>query len=88
MYKFEDQIASSESLSDQVEQKVEAKFMRAWEEREIERQKAFSEGQENGKNELLKSQVKKKLKKNYSKEEIADMLEEDVSTIEDVMSEL
>ena len=64
--------------------KVEAKFMRAWEEREIERQKAFSEGQ----NEHLKSQVKKKLEKNYSKEEIADMLEEDVSTIEAVMSEL
>ena len=58
--------------------------MRAWEEREIERQKTFSEGQ----NELLKSQVKKKLEKNYSKEEIADMLEEDVSTIEAIMSEL
>ena len=58
--------------------------MRAWEEREIERQKAFSEGQ----NELLKSQVKKKLEKNYSKEEIADMLEEDVATIESIMSEL
>jgi len=64
--------------------KVEAKFMRAWEEREIERQKAFSEGQ----NELLKSLVKKKLEKNYSKEEIADMLEEDVATIESIMSEL
>lgn len=68
--------------------KVEAKFMRAWEEREIERQKAFSEGQEKGKNELLKSQVKKKLEKNYSKEEIADMLEEDIATIEVIMSEL
>lgn len=62
--------------------------MRAWEEREIERQKAFSEGQEKGKNELLKSQVKKKLEKNYSKEEIADMLEEDIATIEVIMSEL
>lgn len=31
--------------ADQVKQKVEARFMRAWEEREIERQKAFSEGQ-------------------------------------------
>ena len=58
--------------------------MRAWEEREIERQKAFSEGQ----NELLKSLVKKKLEKNYSKEEIADMLEEDIATIESIMSEL
>lgn len=66
--------------------------MRAWEEREIERQKAFAEGQEvgiaEGQNELLKSQVKKKLEKNYSKEEIADMQEEDVSTIEAIMSEL
>ena len=62
--------------------------MRAWEEREIERQKAFSEGQENGKNELLKSLVKKKLEKNYSKEEIADMLEEDISVIEKAINEL
>ena len=45
MYKPEDQVASSESLPDQVNKKVEARFMRAWEEREIERQKAFSEGQ-------------------------------------------
>lgn len=64
--------------------KVEARFMRAWEEREIKRQKAFSEGQ----NELKKNQVKKKQEKNYLKEEIADMLEEDVSTIENIMSEL
>ena len=62
--------------------------MRAWEEREIERQKAFSEGQENGKNELLKNLVKKKLEKNYSKEEIADMLEEDIATIEAIINEL
>lgn len=58
--------------------------MRAWEEREIERQKAFSEGQ----NELLKSLVKKKLEKNYSKEEIADMLEEDVAVIGKIIDEL
>ena len=82
--------------------------MRAWEEREIERQKAFAEGQEagietgkalgiaegkatgitQGKNDLLKSQVKKKLEKNYSKEQIADMLEEDVTTIEAIITEL
>lgn len=70
--------------------------MRAWEEREIERQKAFAEGQEagktlgitEGKNDLLKSQVKKKLEKNYSKEEIAEMLEEDLATIEAIISEL
>ena len=68
--------------------KAEAKFMRAWEEREIERQKAFSEGQKNGKNELLKSLVKKKLEKNYSKEEIADMLEEDVVVIGKIIDEL
>lgn len=49
--------------------------MRAWEEREIERQKAFAEGEEagietgktQGKNDLLKSQVKKKLEKNIPK---------------------
>ena len=76
--------------------KMEAKFMRAWEEREIERQKAFAEGEEagietgktQGKNDLLKSQVKKKLEKNYSKEQIADMLEEDVATIEAIINEL
>ena len=76
--------------------KMEAKFMRAWEEREIERQKAFAEGAEagietgqtQGKNDLLKSQVKKKLEKKYSKEQIADMLEEDVATIEAIINEL
>ena len=76
--------------------KMEAKFMRAWEEREIERQKAFAEGEEagietgktQGKNDLLKSQVKKKLEKKYSKEQIADMLEEDVATNEAIINEL
>ena len=74
--------------------------MRAWEEREIERQKAFAEGEEagiktgkavgitQGKNNLLKNLVKKKLEKNYSKEQIADMLEEDVATIEAIINEL
>ena len=74
--------------------------MRAWEEREIERQKAFAEGEEagiktgkavgitQGKNALLKNLVKKKLEKNYSKEQIADMLEEDVATIEAIINEL
>ena len=73
-------------------EKMEAKFMREWEEKVIERQKGFEEGQiegkMEGKNELLQSQVKKKLDKNYSKEEIADMLEEDVTTIERIISEL
>ena len=74
--------------------------MRAWEEREIERQKAFAEGEEagiktgkavgitQGKNDLLKNLVKKKLEKKYSKEQIADMLEEDVATIEAIINEL
>ena len=74
--------------------------MRAWEEREIERQKAFAEGEEagiktgkavgitQGKNDLLKNLVKKKLEKNYSKEQIADMLEEDVATIEAIINEI
>ena len=74
--------------------------MRAWEEREIERQKAFAEGEEagiktgkavgitQGKNDLLKNLVKKKFEKNYSKEQIADMLEEDVATIEAIINEL
>ena len=68
--------------------------------REIERQKAFAEGEEagiktgkavgitQGKNDLLKNLVKKKLEKNYSKEQIADMLEEDVATIEAIINEL
>ena len=36
----------------------------------------------------LKNLVKKKLEKNYSKEQIADMLEEDVATIEAIINEL
>ena len=62
------------------------KFMREWEEKVIERQRGFEEGRMEGKNELLQSQVKKKLDKNYSKEEIADMLEEDVATMEFLFS--
>ena len=70
--------------------------MRAWEEREIERQKAFAEGEEagletgktQGKNDPLKSQVKTKLEKKYSKEQIADMLEEDIATIETIINEV
>ena len=70
--------------------------MREWEEKVIEWQKGFEEGQvvgkaeglEEGKNDLLQSLVKKKLDKNYSKEEIADMLEEDVAIIERIISEL
>ena len=70
--------------------------MRAWEEREIERQKAFAEGEEagietgktQGKIDLLKSQGKKKLEKKYSIEQIADMLEEDIATIETIINEL
>lgn len=62
--------------------------------------KAFAEGEEagiktgkavgitQGKNDLLKNLVKKKLEKNYSKEQIADMLEEDVATIEAIINEL
>lgn len=78
------QIRSSES--------VEAKFMREWEEKVIERQKGFEEGKSEGiqvgENNLLKNLVKKKLEKNYSKEEIADMLEEDVAVIEKIVDEL
>ena len=40
------------------------------------------------KKKLKRLNEKKKQEKNYLKEEIADMLEEDVSTIENIMSEL
>ena len=70
--------------------------MRAWEEREIERQKAFAEGEEagietgktQGKNDLLKSQVKKKLEKNLSVEQIAEMLEIDILKVENIIKEI
>ena len=45
-------------------------------------------GREQGERQKLKSMVKKKVQKGYSVEAIADMLEEDVETIQELVDEL
>lgn len=47
-----------------------------------------NEGREEGRNLLLRTQVKKKVQKGYSAEEIAEMLEEDVQVISNMIIEL
>lgn len=45
-------------------------------------------GVKKGRKEVLSSQVKKKLEKGHTLEEIADILEEDVSVIAEIIKEL
>ena len=46
------------------------------------------EGREEGRDLLLRSQVEKKVRKGYSAEEIAEMLEEEVQVIAAIIEEL
>ena len=84
MYKPEDQVASSESLPDQVKQKSGGEVHASVGRKRNRTAESIFWGTEW----TLKKSGKKKQEKNYLKEEIADMLEEDVSTIENIMSEL
>ena len=90
------QIKSSEEIG--------VKLMQAWEERELDKQEAREEGRllgleegrllgqeeglAQGKSLLLKNQIRKKLQKGLSPEEIADVLEVELSTILALMEEL
>ena len=47
-----------------------------------------NEGREEGRDFLLRSQVEKKVRKGYSAEEIAEMLEEEVQVIAAIIEEL
>ena len=58
--------------------------MQAWEEKILDQEKARKEGQM----QKLKELVEKKVKKGYAAEEIAEMLEEDIETIQKLIEEL
>lgn len=72
------------------------KYMQAWEERYYDKQEAreeglaegLAEGIQIGSSNHLKEQVRKKLAKNNTIEEIVDALEEDISVIRDIIEEL
>ena len=58
-------------------EEVGVRYMQAWEEKYYERE----EGREEGREELLKELAEKKYEKGMTVKEIADLLEEDVDTI-------
>ena len=73
-------------------EKIGVKYMQAWEEKILEQEKAREEGHASGLREgliqKLKELVEKKVKKGYAAEEIAEMLEEDIETIQKLIEEL
>ena len=73
-------------------EKIGVKYMQAWEEKILEREKAREEGHASGLREgltqKLKELVEKKVQKGYAAEEIAEMLEEDIETIQKIIAEL
>ena len=73
-------------------EKIGVKYMQAWEEKILEQEKAREEGHASGLREgliqKLKELVEKKVQKGYSAEEIAEMLEEDIETIQKLIEEI
>ena len=73
-------------------EKIGVKYMQAWEEKILEQEKAREEGHASGLREgliqKLKELVENKVQKGYSAEEIAEMLEEDIETIQKIIAEL
>ena len=75
---------------------VGVKYMQAWEERYYDREEArqegreegLAEGREEGRLSKLRELVEKKLEKGMTLEEIADMLEEDLETVQCIAGEL
>lgn len=64
------------------------KYMQAWEEKYYEREEGREEGIAEGERKKLKELIRKKLAKGKTVDEIADMLEESVETIEELMKDL
>ncbi len=69
-------------------EKTEVKYMQSWEERIMIKQEGIAEGRIEGEKALLKSLIKKKLEKNLSAEQIAEMLEIDISKTENMIKEI
>ena len=85
-------------------EKIGVKYMQAWEEKILEQEKAREEGRKEGRQEghasglkegltqggirKLQELVEKKIQKGYGAEEIAEMLEEDIETIQKLIEEI
>ena len=81
-------------------EKIGVKYMQAWEEKILEQEKAREEGRQEGHasglregltqggKQKLQELVEKKIQKGYAAEEIAEMLEEDIETIQKLIEEL
>ena len=67
-------------------EEIGVKFMQAWEEKILDKRKAREEGLKEGL--ALLEKTRKKLEKGYSPEEIADFLEEDIESIQNLIEEI
>ena len=65
-------------------EKTEVKYMQTWEEKVLIKQEGIAEGEKR----LLVSQIQKKLAKNYSAEQISEILETDISQVENIIEEI
>ena len=65
-------------------EKTEVKYMQTWEEKVLIKQEGIAEGEKR----LLVSQIQKKLAKNYSAEQISEILEIDISQVENIIEEI
>ena len=65
-------------------EKTEVKYMQMWEEKVLIKQEGIAEGEKR----LLVSQIQKKLAKNYSAEQISEMLEIDVLEVKNIIEEI
>ena len=69
-------------------EKTEVKYMQTWEEKILIKQEGIREGIAEGEKRLLVSQIQKKLAKNYSAEQISEILEIDISQVENIVEEI
>ncbi|WP_448863925.1 hypothetical protein [Dorea sp.] len=69
-------------------EKTEVKYMQTWEEKILIKQEGIREGIAEGEKRLLVSQIQKKLAKNYSAEQISEILEIDISQVENIIEEI
>ena len=65
-------------------EKTEVKYMQTWEEKILIKQEGIAEGEKK----LLMSLIKKKLAKNYSVGQISEMLEIDISEVENIIEKI
>lgn len=69
-------------------EEIGVKFMQEWEEKILEKRKALEEGRGEGRTELLKEQITKKLARGCTAEEISEALETDLSVIEKLIGSI